>query len=115
MNRIDMRDLTLLPDPDTDQRLLPDYLCRAENNEEMACYKLALRLAMEQFLAEDQRQIIHMRFWLGMSMAEIGSELGLSRSAATKRVTAVLAILRERVGFCVEVYNALTKSAGNDS
>ncbi len=99
--------LELLPDPNTDPRLLPLWMRREDNRQEAACYRTALRLAMDHVLTPEQSRVIHMRFWLGMPVAEIGRELGITGPAASKRIAAALNILRLQVAFCVEVFKAM--------
>ncbi|MGI6403246.1 MAG: RNA polymerase sigma factor [Oscillospiraceae bacterium] len=99
--------LERLPDPHTDPRLLPAWMRREENRQEAACYRTALRLAMEDVLTPEQSQVIHMRFWLGMPVAEIGRELGITGSAVSKRIAGALKILRHQVEFCVRVVQTL--------
>lgn len=108
--------LELLPDPHTDPRLLPSWMRREENRQEAACYRTALRLAMDEILTPEQSRVIHMRFWLGMPVAEIGKELGITGSAVSKRIAAALSILRRQVEFCVKVFEAIKQEeAGRES
>lgn len=107
MNLLRNPSLEMLPDPNTDPRLLPAWMRQEENQGEAACYRTALRLALDHVLTPQQSQLIHMRFWLRMPVADIGRELGISGPAVSKRIAAALKILRLQVEFCVRVYNAM--------
>ncbi|HEX7678858.1 MAG TPA: sigma-70 family RNA polymerase sigma factor [Thermoanaerobaculia bacterium] len=45
-------------------------------------------------LAPDDRQLLHLRFWRGLTIAEIAAELGISYSAAAMRIVRLLGKLR---------------------
>lgn len=113
MDLLRSRTIDSIADPHTDPRLLPVWMRREENAGEAACYRIALRMAMEHVLSPEQSRALHMRYWLGMSVAEIGRELGVSPSGATKRIAAALKLLREQVTFCVGVYRALALQEAN--
>ena len=73
------------PDPGTPQHLLPPHLRGSDNSREEICRRAALRHALG-LLSDKQRQALHMRYDLGLSFRVLSEELGISRSAAAKRV-----------------------------
>ncbi|HEX6159341.1 MAG TPA: sigma-70 family RNA polymerase sigma factor, partial [Thermoanaerobaculia bacterium] len=46
-------------------------------------------------LPPEDRQILHLRFWRGFTIAEIAAELGISYSAAAMRIVRLLGKLRQ--------------------
>lgn len=97
------------PDPNTDPRLLPGWMLQGDNSPRRDLYRTAVRLAMERFLTPEQQFLVHMRFWGGMSMAEIGGALGITGSGAAKRLRGVLNLLKIHATFCSEVWDALER------
>lgn len=95
------------PDPRTDPRLLPGWMQREENAARRSLYHTAVVLAIERFLTKEQRALLHMRYWQGLTMTEIGERLGISGSGASKRLAGVLDLLKEHALFCAEVQETL--------
>lgn len=83
--RRDVRRAQALP---TDSVLLLDHAgrsvteppARADRNEQQAWLTLAVEL-----LEPDDREVIRLRDWNGLSFPDLGSELGISEEAARKR------------------------------
>jgi len=96
------------PDPDTPQFLLPLHLRAGNNSREELCRREALRLAFG-YLSQKQRQALHMRYDLGMSFRKLSAELGISRSAAAKRVKRSQETLKTLVELCVLVEKEVGK------
>jgi RNA polymerase sigma factor (sigma-70 family) len=66
---------------------------RAEANERAAWMRLALEL-----LDPDDREILRLRDWDGLTFVEAGERLGLSEEASRKRYTRALPRLAEKLG-----------------
>ena len=101
-------ELNLYPDPSTPEYLLPCHLRRGDNSREELCRLVALRLAVGQ-LSQKQRQALHMRYNLGLSFRSLSAELGISRSAAEKRVKRSQETLKTMIELCVLVQKELNK------
>jgi len=94
------------PDPRTPQHLLPVHLRGSDNSRENLCCRTALRYAIE-LLSKKQRQVLHMRYNLGMSFRAISEELGISRSAAAKRIKRSQETLKSLIELCLLVQRDL--------
>ena len=90
------------PDPRTPLDMLPVHMRGTDNSREERCRRTALRHATE-LLSLKQRQALHMRYDLGMSFRSISEELGISRSAAAKRIKRSLEILHSLIELCLLV------------
>ena len=99
-------ELELHSDPSTPQHMLPKHLRSGDNSREELCRKIALRLAQDQ-LSQKQKQALHMRYDLRMSLRELSSELGISRTAAEKRIKRSIDTLKTMVELCVLVQKEL--------
>ena len=99
-------DLEQRPDPGTPQHLLPFHLRGSDNSREELCRRTALRHAIG-LLNHKQRQALHMRYDLGLSFSALSQELGISRSAASKRIKRSQETLKTLVELCVNVQKEL--------
>lgn len=112
MKSIPIEEMSLFPDPATDERLLPSFMLHNTNDEEIYHLKIASRIAIEQFLTEDQREVIYKHYWQGMSKTAIGASLGISASAVCKRLRCAHETIRNLAEYCLEVQK-LVKSQLN--
>ena len=110
MSDMSFGELDFYPDPSTPEYLLPGHLRRGDNSREELCRRVALRLAVGQ-LSQKQRQALHMRYNLGLSFRGLAAELGVSRSAAEKRIRRSQETLRTMIELCVLVQKELGKKA----
>ena len=113
MSNLSLSDLDIYPDPNTPEYLLPHHLRRGDNSREELCRKVALRLATQQ-LSQKQREALHMRYGLGLSFRRLSAELGISRTAAEKRIKRSQEALRAMVELCVLVQKELGKKESDD-
>lgn len=109
MSNLSFCELDLYPDPHTPEYLLPYYLRRGDSSREELCRRVALRLAVGQ-LSEEQRQVLHMRYNLGLSFRGLAAELGISRGTAENRVKRSQETLKTMVELCVLVQKELGKN-----
>ena len=105
---VSLMDFAFLPDPHTPQYLLPLHLRRGDNSREELYRRAALRAAI-QTLSQKQRQALHMRYDLGLSYRELAARLGISRSAAEKRVKRSQESLKTLIEMCVLVQKEVSK------
>lgn len=87
--------------------LLPGHMAQPSNRDEIACHKIALRMAMANFLTPDQRAVLQAYYWDRKTLREIGDNLGISAVAVHKRIRRAENTLREHVDFCVRVYQKI--------
>ena len=113
MSNLSFSDLDIYPDPGTPDYLLPNHLRRGDNSREELCRKVALRLAT-QHLSQKQREALHMRYGLGLSFRKLSAELGISRSAAEKRIKRSQETLRLMIELCVLVQREMSKKESDD-
>ncbi|MCL2579305.1 MAG: hypothetical protein FWE32_04660 [Oscillospiraceae bacterium] len=114
MNRefpVSFYELDQRPDPRTPFEMLPPHL-RQESVErrEEKCRRLALRYGM-RMLSQKQREALHMRYSLGMSFRDLAAELGISRSAAARRVRRSHDELKSFIECCMLIDNELGKGS----
>ncbi|MDR2909584.1 MAG: hypothetical protein LBU86_06855 [Oscillospiraceae bacterium] len=113
MYNVNLRDLSHMADPLTDQRLLPLHLRTRSCPEQGPVYKKALQIAMEECLTKEQRELLHQRFWLEKSVAEIAAAKRITGSAASKRIAAAVRILKERIAFGIKLHNEISPQHGD--
>ena len=112
MNRefpVSFDELARRPDPATPQDMLPPHLREAATRREALCRKAALRHSMGM-LSRKQREVLHMRYNLGMSFRTLSDKLGVSRSAAQRRVIRSQEALKAFVELCLRVEEELGNS-----
>lgn len=110
MDRISMRELSNWPDPNTDPRLLPPHLRASGHDVRMLCHQVALIKAIECILDDSQREIVRMRYWMGMSLGEISRITGVSASAVCKRLNGILDTLKGSVEYFTNAYIAVKRA-----
>lgn len=108
MSDLSFSDLDIYPDPNTPEYLLPGHLRRGDNSREELCRKVALRLATRH-LSQKQREALHMRYGLGLSFRKLSEELGISRSAAEKRIKRSQETLKMLIELCMLVQKEMGK------
>ena len=105
---VNFSELERYPDPQTPQHLLPLHMRGDNNSREELCRREALRQAV-RFLSPKQREALHMRYELGMNFSRLSAELGISRSAAAKRVRRSQEALKPLIELCVLVQKEMMK------
>jgi len=98
---------TWIADPNTDSYLLPEHMARSTNAKDVECLKVALRMAMQNFLTADQRALLRMRYWQGLSKTEIATHIGVTPSAVCKRLKVAESLLREYITFALKVHKTV--------
>ena len=110
MNRelsIDFAELDQRPDPSTPPELLPPHLRKeSRNRREERCRRAALRHGT-RLLSPKQQEALHMRYTLGMSFRHLSAELGISRTAAERRIKRSKEQLKNIVELCMLVEKEL--------
>ena len=102
-----------MPDPNTPQNLLPSHLRAGDNRREDTCRKIALRHGI-RLLTTKQRQALEMRYNRGLSFRGLATELGISRTAAEKRVKNGQEALRELIEFSLTVQRETARALESD-
>ena len=108
MSNLSFSDLDIYPDPNTPKDLLPGHLRRGDNSREELCRKVALRLA-SGYLSQKQLEALHMRYTMGMSFRKMSAALGISRSAAEKRIKRSQETLKTLIELCMLVQKEMGK------
>ena len=109
MKTVSYSEIHILPDMSADHRLMPPGMELSTNGAELFLYKTATRMAMEAFLTAEQRKILKMHYWKGMSKTEIGAQLGITPSCVCKKINAARNVLKRQVEYCISVGAALKR------
>ena len=112
MNRVipvSLDELDLRADPATPQEMLPPHLREKAGRRELLCRKAALRHGMGM-LSQKERQALHMRYDLGMNFRTLSNELGVSQSAAQRRVARSQETLKTFIELCLRVEKELSST-----
>ena len=99
--------MELMPDPHTDNRLLPVGMQRRDNGGRLRHCRIAIGKAMQNCITEQQRKILKLHYFQGAKKIEIAKLLGLTPSAVTKSLRAGERALREYAAMYMEIYDRL--------
>lgn len=111
MNFINLTDSMIkrLEDPNTDPRLLPKGWKGGNNDRRIGQYKIALRKAIKICISTQQRRVIELYYWEGLSKSQIAEKLGLTRVAVCKSFEAAHLLIKGYVELHLSIYDDLER------
>lgn len=99
----------MLPDPATEELLLPTWMAERDNTRRLKYCKNALHRAMAECLTPTQREQIQLFYEAGLRKSEIARRQQCTCSAVSKSIKAGEAALRAYMELYMSIYDALER------